>query len=275
MSDKSVFEFRDYKSYLSYLESRRPNLGRGFRAALARAASCQTAYISQVLNGKAHFSLEQAHAISKFLILSKDEARFFLMLIEYVRAATSDLKTHFLEIMEEQVQKQLNLKDRFKVKKTLSHEDQTTYYSEWSYPAVHIAVTVPHLQTIDSISDYFQLPRSKVQKILKFLISAGLATQSASGKYQIGSARLHLGNDSELISKHHTNWRIQAISSFERETERDLHYTSIVSLSLEDVLEIKARFVKEIESFNSIVKPSREEAVYCLAVDLFSVDKKQ
>ena len=274
MTAKSVFEFRNYKTYLSYFESHMHNKGRGFRAALARAASCQTAYISQVLNGKAHFSLEQGHAFSKFLIHTKEEARFFLILIEYARAGNNELKSQFLEMIEELIQKQLNLKDRFQVQDVLSLEAQTIYYSEWAYAAIHVAVTVPNLQLVGALSDFFKLSESKVQKVLKFLISSGLVTQSA-GRYQIGSSRLHLGNDSGLISKHHTNWRLQSMNSFERETERDLHFTSIVTLSLDDVLEIKARFVKEIESFNSIVKLSKEETVSCLSLDFFSLNQKE
>ena len=274
MTNKSVFEFRDYKAYLKHIEDSRPHKGRGFRAEMSRATNCQTAYISQVLNSKANFSLEQAQNINKLLLHNKDESRFFLLLVEYTRAGTPELRSHFLELMEENIQKQLNLKERFKIKEVLSLEDQTTYYSEWAYAAIHMAVTVRDLQFVKSISDFFQLPELKVQKVLKFLSSTGLVTETASGKYQIGNARLHLGKDSPLLAKHHTNWRLQAMNSFERETEKDLHYTSIVSLSLEDVLEIKSRFIKEIDSYNSIVKNSAEQTICCLALDFFTLDKK-
>jgi hypothetical protein len=113
-----------------------------------------------------------------------------------------------------------------------------------------------------------------VQKILKFLISVRLITQSKGGRYQIGTARLHLGDDSGLVSKHHTNWRIQAIGSFERDDERDLHYTSVVSLSYGDIAEIKSRLIKEIDSYNSIVKDSKEETLCCLALDFFGLNKR-
>jgi uncharacterized protein (TIGR02147 family) len=274
MATKPVFEFRDYKAYLKHTESKRPHRGRGFRADLARATGCQTAYVSQVLNGKANFSLEQSHAINELLIHSKEEARFFLTLVEYVRAGTQKLRSHFLEIMEEQIQRQLNLKERFKVKESLSLEDQTTYYGEWAYAAIHIAVTVGQLQTAEALAEFFNLPKLKIQKVLKFLTTTGLVTEIPGGKYQIGTARLHLGNDSPLLAKHHTNWRLQAMNSFERESERDLHYTSIVSLSLEDVLQIKSRFVREIDAYNLIVKDSKEETICCLALDFFTMARK-
>jgi uncharacterized protein (TIGR02147 family) len=273
MENKSVFEFKNYKLYLKYIEGRRPRKGRGFRAELARTMRCQTAYVSQVLNSGANFSLEQAHTLNKFLLHSREESRFFLLLVEYIRAGSKDLQTHFLELMNEQIQQQLNLKERFKIKEVISPEDQATYYSDWSYAAIHIAVTVSKLTSSDNLADYFQLPKIKVQKVLKFLLATGLIAEKNPHEYMIGTSRIHLGADSPLISKHHTNWRIQAINSLDRQIENDLHYTSVVSVSHEDILEIKARLVKEIDAYNAIVKPSKEETMCCLALDFFSLGK--
>jgi len=271
MNAKLAFEFKDYKLYLKEVERRRPLKGRGFRADLARAAGCQTAYVSQVLNGRANFSLEQAHSVSKLLLHDREEDRFFILLVEYGRAGTQGLRAHFLEQMEELVQRQLNLKDRFKIKEVLSLEDQTTYYSEWAYAAIHIAVTISKLSTALALAEFFQLPLHKVEKILHFLLSTRLISQPRPHEFQIGTGRIHLGKDSPLISKHHANWRLQAMNSFERESERDLHFTSVVSVSQEDALQIKARFVKEIDAYNAIVKDSKEDTMYCLSLDFFSL----
>lgn len=47
----------------------------------------------------------------------------------------------------------------------------------------------------------------------------------------------------------------------------------MVSLSYEDVLKIKSSLVKEIDSFNGTVKDSKEETIYCLALDFFTLAK--
>jgi len=275
MTNKSVFDFKNYKLYLKYIESIRTNSRRGFRASLARAANCQTAYISQVLNGNANLSLEQSESINRLLVHTKEDSRFFLLLVEYARAGTQNLRHHFLELIEEQLQKHLDLAERFKVKKELSFEDQVIYYSEWTYAAIHIAITIPQLQSVESLCDFFQVSHHKVQKILKFLITTGLIVSNSANQYTIGKARLHLGRDSNLLSKNHTNWRLETINSFDIENETNLHFTSIASLSNEDVLAIKARLIKEMEAYNAIVKNSKEETLYCLSLDFFSLHKKQ
>lgn len=274
MKNKSIYEFRDYKAYLRFLESHRPQGSRGFRAELSRTVGCQTAYTSQVLNGSANFSLEQAQVLNEWLAHDKNESRYFLFAIDYARAGTALLRANYLELMEELIQKQLNLKERFKVKEMLSSEDQAVYYGHWAYAAMHMAVTVPQLQTPEAISDFFRFPQARVNKVLKFLVSVGLVVNAKPNHYTIGTARLHLGVDSPLLPKHHVNWRLEAMKSLDREAESDLHYTSIVSLSQEDVLAIKALLVKEIDAYNAIVKPSVEETLCCLTLDFFELEKK-
>jgi hypothetical protein len=55
----SIFEYRDYKTYLNdTLEKRAREFNeRGIRSRLSEAIKCHTAYVSQVLGGNAHFSL--------------------------------------------------------------------------------------------------------------------------------------------------------------------------------------------------------------------------
>ena len=65
----------------------------GFKAQLASAARCQRSHLSLVLAEKAHFSAEQAIGVADFLELSWKEKSFLLLLVNYARASTSELKT--------------------------------------------------------------------------------------------------------------------------------------------------------------------------------------
>lgn len=271
MPEKNVvFDFDDYKAYLKYLRDHSALGGRGFQAKLANISGCQTAYVSQILNGNAHFSLEQAYAVNKLLMHTKAEARFFILLIQSSRAGNAELRNHFREIMEEELNKHLNLRERFQVKNVLSYEDKMTYYSEWYYAAVHILMTIPSAGTPEKMAEYLNLPLTKVRGIIKFLISSGLAKEER-GKYVSGNNRIHIGKDSSLLSKHHINWRMKAIQSFDQGDENSLNYTSIVSLSKQDLLKLKSKWVREIESFNSIVRDSKEETLACLNLDFFKL----
>jgi len=268
-----IFSYQDYKIYLTELISARPQGGRGMRTGMAHAMNCQTAYISQVLNGLAHFSLEQGERLNRFLGHTDEESHYFLLLVQYVRAGTRQLKSYFFRQMGQVRKDRLVLKTRLEVKESLSERDQVTYYSAWYYSVVHVMLSIAEFQDKEAICAYLGLPLQQVSNILDFLVSVGLA-EHEGGKYSIGQNRIHLGNDSPLVSKHHTNWRIRAIDSLDRHVDENLHYSSVVTLSREDVDRIKSVLVGQIQDVKSIVKESEEEEVYSYCLDFFQVSSQ-
>jgi uncharacterized protein (TIGR02147 family) len=261
-----VLDFRDYKAFL--LQTLEQTQKRGARSELARTLQCQPGYVSRVLSGDAHFSLEQADAVNRFLGHNEEESQYFILLVEHARAGTSTLRAHFLKQIEQAQERHLNLKNRFKIQNRLSSEDQTVYFSHWHFAAIHAFLSVPAFKTKEAIAKQLYLPLKRVSEVIDYLMRVGLI-ELRDGKYVSGAARLHLGNDSPVIAKHHINWRLQAIQSLERDTGEDLHYSSVVSLSAADVLEIKRQIVKTIESIKGVVRDSKEETVACFSLDFF------
>jgi uncharacterized protein (TIGR02147 family) len=269
--NKTVFEYSDYKRYLVDFLKSKPGNGHGIKTQIAKAANCHIAYISQILNKDAHFSLEQAEEVNKFLGHSKDEGLFFLLLIQHSRAGTTGLRARFKEQMNTMLEKRLVLKDRVDIKKTLSDLDQIKYYSSWHYAATHMAVSILKLQTRESLAEHFNLPIERINEILEFLLSINLVVREGS-KFKVGVGRIFLGNDSNMISKHHTNWRIRAIESLDHNLKSDLHFSTVVTLSSDDVKKIKEQLVKYIEDIRGIVRESaKDEELYSFCLDFFEL----
>lgn len=266
----SVFDYKDYKKYLVDALDKGPTGGRGSRSALAAAAGCQTAYVSQVFNGNANFSLEQADLINKFLAHGAEESDFFMLLVQHARAGTKSLQGYYLNQINKTLERRLVLKDRLDVKKTLSREDQVQYYSRWYYSTVHVALSIPELQTKEALAKYLGLPLSQVAEILDFLVSVGLADHE-KGRFKIGAARLHLGSDSTMISNHHSNWRMQAMRSLDRGANDDMHYSSVVTMSKDDVVKLKLLLVEWLKEAKALIRESKEEEVHAFCVDFFKV----
>src|ERR1700733_19454 len=108
----SVFDYKEYKRYLRDFIRSQPSGGHGLRSKIAEALSCHITYVSQVLNKGAHFSLEQADELSRFLGHTKDEGNYFLLLVQVERAGTTSLKNKFKDQIEVIREKRLVLKDR-------------------------------------------------------------------------------------------------------------------------------------------------------------------
>lgn len=266
----SIYEYRDYKAYLRDALSTRAEAKRGERSRLASFVGCHTAYVSQVLNGTAHFSLEQAELVNRYLGNVKDQALYFLFLVQMNRAGTPALRKVFEEQLKGLKERQFVLKDRLEFKKTLSREDQATFYSSWHYGAIHVLVSVPGCHAERGMAEYLGLPVERVAEILEFLTSVGLVVREG-GQYEIGTTHIHLEHDSPMISKHHTNWRIQAIRSLDQVANQDLHYSSVITASVADADRIRSALVQAIESVRAVVKDSKDEEGFCYSLDFFGL----
>jgi uncharacterized protein (TIGR02147 family) len=269
--DVTVFEFTQYKDYLV---ERLGGIGKrkGLRLAIARALQCQPTFVSQVLNGHAHFSLEQAEKISRFFGHSEDEQEYFFLLIQKERSGTAELKRYHAQKIAQLLGKRQILTHRLGKDAVLSRDEQSIYYSSWHYAAIHIAVTIPALRSREALADFFRVPQGKVGEILDYLTSTRLIVRAADG-YNIGLAKIRLGNDSHNILRHHSNWRTQVLDALDREGPADLHYSAVISLSKADATRIKDAILDQLKKNLKITDASAEEELFCYCVDFFNLKR--
>ncbi len=267
-----IYEYRNYREYLRAVIVSKPKRGRGMKVALARAANCPVSLVSQVLSRERHFSLEQAEGVNEFVGHTHEEAQFFFLLLQHARAGTPALRKRLQHEIDLIVARRLVLKERLGVGNPLSVEAQATFYSSWLYSAIHVLLSIERFQTKEALSHHLGLSLKKTSEILEFLVSVGMAEGVEHGRFRIGPARIHLGTDSPLISKLHSNWRLQAIRSLEREdSDVDLHYSSAVTISEADSSRIKSMLVKFIAEIKTIIRESKEEGAHCFSIDFFRI----
>ncbi len=265
----NLFKIQSYKRYLSDFIDEQPRKGHGVRSKLARHIGCQTSYLSQILNSKIDMNLEQAELASDFMGHNDEERHVFLLLVQYEKANTTRLKNYFKSQLDEIFQKRLLLVERIKTESEVSENNKAIYYSSWLYSTLHVMLSIKDFDSRTRIAEVLQMPTKKVGEILDFLVSAGIAKE-VQGRYSLTTLSLHLPHDSPFISKHHSNWRVQAMASLDYEKSDDVHYSTVFSIAEKDVLKIKSILVDAIAQINSVMKDSPEEIVRTLCVDLFS-----
>ena len=267
---REVFEFRNYKEFLKEVLKLK---GRGSQGRMAQAIGVQSGFLSQVLGGDAHLSLEQGESLNRVLGHGSLESRFFLLLISLARAGSMELKKRFEDEVQNLLRHRLDLKTRFDIKKVLDTEAQSIYYSAWYYAAIHVAVSIPKLRKEEAIAEHFSLSLQRVREVLQWLASVGLVVKKSDG-YRQGVTRLFLGNDSPWIHRHHANWRSQSMMSMDNHHENEnTHFSAVVSLSHEDFVKIQEMLVKSVDAARSKIRESPEELVACLNLDFFKVGK--
>ncbi|MGZ3700564.1 MAG: DUF4423 domain-containing protein [Bdellovibrionota bacterium] len=267
---KNVFDFVSSKRFLVEWLQSQPGGGRGKRTELAQAMKCKLSYVSRILNGDAQLSVEQGEVLGRYFGFSKEEAEFFVLLVLKDRAGSENLRQLFSsQIVREQAKRKV-LRDRIGVSEGMSELDRARYYSTWQYTAVHFLLTIPEFQTRAEITKRLNLKPKKVADILEFLVSAGLAVQEGD-RFRTTKMKIHLGNDSPEIVKHHTHWRTRAAVACENESPEDLHYSSVVTLAKEDIGKIRELLVQSIERFREKIDPSPEEELCAICLDWFRV----
>lgn len=267
---KSLFDYKDYKTYIKERIIDSPTKGRGIKLKIAEHLSCQTSFISQVLNGLPNFSLEQGIKLNTFFDHTKEEARYFILLLHCERAGSAELIAFLKEEMKEIVDKRSDLKNRIDIKNSLKKVDQQVYYSSWLYACIHMMVAIPDFQTIPAMTKHLNLPREKVMEVITFLEETGLI-QKVGARYEIGVTKIHLSKDSPQIQRHHTNWRMQAINAIDLNQAANLHYSTVVTMSKADIPHVKEILIKSIEECRKVIRDSKEEEVQSICIDFFKV----
>lgn len=265
---ESVYDANDYLDFV-VLRCMQAGPRSGVKSRLAQRLGCQPAYISQVLTGVSHFSLEQGYDFCDFFNLSDEEKYFFLLLLQKARAGHASLKRFFENQIQEHLKKRKDMIHRLGEAKTLALEDQEKYYSSWVYAALHMAVTVPSMQSREALLRAFRINPEKLNQALQFLIGCGLVVQHGE-IFRVGSQFLRIGNQSHHLVRHHSNWRLRAMQSLESEKENEMHYSGVFSLSEKDAQKIKDNLMEFLKANLRIVDDSKEECVFALCVDFFS-----
>lgn len=265
-----LFNYKKYKKYLTDKIESESKASKGIRLKLANHIGCQPSYLSQVMNGNPHFTLEQAQLINSFFHHNKVEAKYFLLLIQHERAGTKELKKFFEEQIEEELNSKFDLKKRLPNTEDIPDVAKHRYYSAWYYSAIHMMLSMPECQEVSFISERLHLPPQLVKEVIQFLEDTGLI-RLEKNIYELTKKRIHLERDSLFIHHHHINWRSQALQSVEKNLLTDMHYSNTFTLAKKDFPKIKEIFLKAIEDARAIIRPSKDEDVYAITLDVFNV----
>ncbi len=274
MEANNIFEWQEYQPYVEHcLGGTHRRTGKKLEA--ATALGCHSGYLSRVLKGAAHLSLEQAEAFNSFMGHTPQESHYFLLLVQKDRSGTQSLKAYFqnqIDVIKEQ-RRQLHL--RLGEKRPLSGEHEAKYYSQWYYSAIHVLLAIEKFQSMESLRAYLKITKREVSEALDFLVEIGLAIQ-ANDKYRIGPSYLYLGKNSPNLPKHHTNWRICAVQSLGRKFTEDLHFSGALTLNRKDAEKyreiLRTRLEHDMELFKS---SANEDGAYALCLDFFEIGSSE
>ena len=261
-----IFEFNNYRAFITETVRALPNNGRGEFIRIAKHLGIHTSTLSQVLSGTKNFTLDQTCSLAHYFELNELETEYLLLLAQLERAGTERLRIILKKQMEKIRTQGKELSAVIPGKKNLSEEEKAIFYSNWFYPAIWALTSIPNHQTVESISRYFNLPKQTVNGVISFLLSTGLCIEE-NHFLRPGTTYVHLEAGSPFIARHHACWRLKAMERHPLLTETEIAYSSPMSISKEDAIKIRKLIVEWVSQVNKTRESSVSEALYFFNVD--------
>lgn len=263
----NLFNHLDYKDFLREIIKSQPKGGHGQLRRMVLHLKVHTTLISQILNGPKHLTLEQACSVAGYFGLTDLETDYFINLVEWERAGTTQLKQRLMIRINELKAKASNLDTRLKKDAVLTEQVKAQFYSNWHYSGIRLLTSIDGLNTVPAISERLDLPKEFVAKIIEFLMESGLVV-SDNGRLKMGPSRTHLASGSPFLINHHRSWRLKNLSRAHSLGQDELMYTAPFTVSIADAELIRAEIIAFIENVTARVVKSNAEDGYCLGIDL-------
>jgi hypothetical protein len=267
-----IWEFTEYRPYLM------DRLGgegsrTGLRKRLADHIPVHTTFVSQVLKGRAEFSLEQGEAVNEFLGHTDDESEYFILLLLKDRAGDRRLRARFESKIRVMRDERLNIQKRVGASQEISDKDREKFYSSHYYGAIHVLTGIPEFRTVEKLSEALRLSKPRIQEMVDFCLRIGVLKHEGD-ELRPGSQHIHLGGRSELVLKHHSNWRLHTLQGLQFVDIDDLHYSACVSLTQKDAFHIKESMLTNLKDNVDIISKSAEEIAYVMSFDFYKLIAK-
>lgn len=265
----SVYNYDDYRKYIEAVVKHQKNPW-GIWAKIAKSAGCRSTYLTQAMKGRAELTPDHIIGIAQFFELSNDETQFFLLILDYGRAATKKLKEFLITKIRKSRKEKEDIAQNINSTRITVGDKETLYYSSWYWSAIHILLSIPEYRTTVKISERLQLPLEQTKFVLTQMKLNGLVKQERN--QWINSIDDNtIPKQSPLLGMHHQSWRTRAVTDSTNPLSNGLHFTGVQSMSYTDAAKIKSHIQDLIDKNKKIIGPSRKEDVFCLNIDFFNI----
>ena len=188
-----LFEYRDYRLFLadSFKERKKAERSFTYRYIAKELGLKSAGHVTQILKGQAKISSKVLPKVIKLLALSKSDAHFFALLVEYGQCGNMVEKRDALQKMS-----------RFSEGiAQILHEEQLEFYAHWYYAAIRdILALRPFRGEYRKLSRSLNPPISvqEAKEAIALLIKLDLIYRDSEGIYRATATILDIEKGEEL-----------------------------------------------------------------------------
>ncbi len=268
MDKLNVFTFSSYKAYLE--RALLTDAPRGQMSRAAEALGCQASFLSRVIHSNVQLTPDQAFVLAGFFNMDEDESAYFQTRVESERAGNPSYRTALGEKLKDMKRRREDLSKRANRPDFDIDAQRARYFSSWHWSALHFLTAIPALHSVASLAKRLNLDEKTTLNTLRELQSFGLVGEEKN-KWRYRQGQFHLPKSSPFVLLHHSNWRARAVLDAQDITNESIHFTSVLTLSREDLERLKNLVLKFISEAEAVSRPSPPEECAVLNVDLFEI----
>ena len=257
-ADPDVFAYLDYRGYLRALYESRKGRGASYRSFARRAGLRSPNYLKLVIDGERNLSAAMAERFADACDLSEDGRRYFLHLVTFNQARSSDARERAHAAL-----RRLRGTSRF----AALDAALDAYHSLWYLPAIRELVASPHFREDPRWLARQLLPAitvAQARRSLALLLELGLVVRDEHGKLRQARTTVTTGPEarSRQLKDFHRSMMDHAKSSIERiePQERDISSLTLClgeqGLSL--VKKAIQRFRRELLELSELEQDGRQ-----------------
>lgn len=267
----NIFKYLNYREILTELiEERRKGDRRWSFQGLAEAIRVPKSYMSRVVHGDADLSHDQLYLACEYFDLTRDEAHYLDVLLQYERCGLESRKALLREVM---VKLQRRFLDPGRVLKNEINEGriplQTEYYLNPLHQIVHSALTIPQFQkNVASLASTLQLSRERLNDAIHKLERMGLCERNGDEARSIDLS-VHLPKDSPIAAAWQNQLRLMSMQRMQSLPREEFFSYSVV-FSADRLMDndIRQKFLAFLSAIQSDSHDRPNEKVYQLNFDL-------
>ena len=276
MLQKSIFEYTDYRHYLSdyYQYQKETRKGFSYRYFLNKVGIKSPSFMKDVIEGKKNLSSVGIKKFSKALELSKRESEYFNNLVLFNQAKTSKKRQHyFLKLSGFQKRAEIH-----KVRK-----DKFEYFANWYNLAIREYIhSHKFYDNYEEMADAIEpkITVSQAKKAIALLSKLGLITLGDDGYYKVKDPLITFDPDLENIAAHNLHKSMQEISARALDTvpkEERYFRTFIGSFSEKAFQKIRLELDNARKKIIDIIKEDgdNDKKVYHMGMQLYKMEKNK
>ncbi len=253
----SVYDYFDYRKFLrdTYLERKAANPLFSYRYIGGKVGFSSAGFFTKILRGTANISMKNALSFSKLFKMTKQETRYFEVLVQFNQAKTHESKRYFFE--------QLVSMRQTGGKNLAPH--QYELFSAWYFVVVRELINFyPFYGDYKELASLVipQIKESEARKAVAVLQKLGLITRHPDGCWEQTDTVISTGD----------SWTSLSVERFQREMA-DLAGKTLLTIPREQrdfstcTLSISA---KTLESVRERARQFRKEVLELARADQFA-----